>query len=57
MNNEALRVLLDLWMCSDPWPCTSDPEPLISFIEQEVTNRGYEKGYSGIIEAYHTFEP
>ncbi|MEE8289755.1 MAG: hypothetical protein V3R25_10125 [Nitrosomonadaceae bacterium] len=55
MKNEHFRALMDLAMCSDPWPVEDDgenQEEIINMMFAEANNRGY----AGWIDAYHNFE-
>jgi hypothetical protein len=50
MNDQELRALLDLLMCSDPYPtCDRGEEILKALARRESINRGYD----GWIDAYH----
>ena len=54
MTDHQFRALLNLWMCSDPWPASEeDSETLFELIDAESTNRGY----CDWIDAYHRFIP
>jgi hypothetical protein len=49
MNNTEFRAVLDWWMCSDPW-CEQVPKTVIDdWLEREA----HERGYGGVVEAYH----
>ena len=48
------RALLNLWMCSDPWPASENDKILFEqWLENEAAERGYKDGAVG---AYH-YEP
>lgn len=47
MTDAEFRALLDLWMCSDPWPIKPDPEDqcyrtLEGLLDKESVVRGYD---------------
>ncbi len=55
MNDEQFRALLDMVMCSDPWPIEdggNNQELVTDLLEREATNRGF----SDWITAYHHFD-
>lgn len=54
VSDDAFRVLLDLYMVSDPWPL-SDRENgvLFAFLSAEASKRGFDSW----TEAYHEFDP
>jgi len=53
ISDEAFRVLLDLYMVSDPWPLEDkDNVVMFGFLSAESQKRGYK----GWVEAYHEFE-
>lgn len=49
MNPTELRVLLDLYMVSDPWPLEYGNETLGDFLDKESRKLGYENW----VVAYH----
>lgn len=52
--DEAFRVLLDLYMVSDPWPLEDNKKgAMFGFLCAEAHKRGYD----GWTEAYHEFDP
>lgn len=53
MTSIEFRALLNLFMCSDPWPTGRDSEHAIlqDFLDRESDYRGY----SDWVEAYHYF--
>lgn len=65
MSDEEFRALLDLWMCSDPWPvtdisahevrvCSDKNHALVTgLLDREATNRGY----TDVVDAYHSHKP
>lgn len=51
--DEAFRVLLDLFMVSDPWPLSDrEKNKMYAFLTAEASKRGYD----GWVGAYHEFE-
>lgn len=54
IDDEVFRVLLDLIMCSDPWPLEEDDEDVLM---DAVEARSRLRGYNDFSEAYHEFEP
>ncbi len=49
---KAFRMLLNLWMVSDPWPLTSEEnQALEKMLEREAKAREYES----LVDAYHLF--
>jgi hypothetical protein len=53
ITDEAFRVLLDLYMVSDPWPL-EDKDNLVIF--GFLSGESQKRGYKGWVEAYHEFE-
>lgn len=54
MNDEQFRVLLDLFMVSDPWPLEiSKHETMKDMLHEESVERGYDDW----VHAYHEFDP
>jgi hypothetical protein len=54
MDDLEFRYLLDLMMCSDPWPAEPEGQGvLLDFVDKEASKRGYD----GWLEAYHAFDP
>ena len=51
MTSEQFRALLNLWMCSDPWPTShpSDQKHIEALLDEESEKRGYKD----TIGAYH----
>jgi len=53
MSPQVFRVLLDLFMCSDPWPMDdSSHAVMLAFVESESKRLGF----SDWIEAFHGLE-
>lgn len=53
-----LRGLLDLFMCSDPWPIEGeDGERAQHEIETLLDRYAQQENYRSWIEAYHDFHP
>lgn len=46
------RALLDLMMCSDPWPHGVKREPIEELLDTEARERGFDDW----LDAYHNFE-
>lgn len=53
MDERQFRALLDLVMCSDPWPEGVEREPIVTLLNFESVMRGY----GDWISAYHNFTP
>ena len=56
MDDREYRAYLNLLMCCDPWPETTDEqsqEILDGFADKEAKKRGYDTW----ITAYHEFAP
>ncbi len=51
MTDRQLRALLNLFMCSDPWPASDDD---IAVIEALITTEVAKRGFPDWIEAYHS---
>lgn len=51
MDTNIFAILLNLFMCSDPWPTTDEEHDAL---ESYLTSIAKSKGYSDWIEAYHT---
>jgi len=52
MNDYAFRVLLSLYMVSDPWPLSTDDNVHMEmFLNKEANDRGFDNW----IDAYHNF--
>lgn len=50
----AFRVLLDLYMVSDPWPLTdTDKGVMFGFLTAEAHKREFDD----LMDAYHEFDP
>lgn len=52
MNDYAFRVLLSLYMVSDPWPLTADENVAM---EMYLNKESSERGFENWIDAYHNF--
>ena len=55
MKSEEFRALLDLFMCSDPWPIVNDrgaQKAIKSLLDKESR----EMGFDDLVEAYYLFE-
>lgn len=70
MNDKEFRAILDWWMCSDPWPVTTeawtgDNDTDVKNCDQEHHGicRGWldreceARGFDGWVDAYHEFKP
>lgn len=53
MTHRQFRALMDLVMCSDPWPEGVEREPVVELLDHEAR----ELGYGDWIFAYHNFTP
>lgn len=54
ITDEAFRVLLDLYMVSDPWPLEPKQNAaMLGFLSAEASKRDYDSWE----EAYHEFDP
>lgn len=52
------RALLDLFMCSDPWPVVDHGDgDGHDTIENLLNTEAKSRGYTDWIDAYHTFKP
>ena len=52
MNDRVFRALLDLFMCSDPWPASQEAEAVVrEYLNEESARRGF----AGWVVAYHEF--
>ncbi len=52
IENQVFRSLLNLMMCSDPWPAApEDDDVLLKFCNEESQRHGYDTW----IDAYHQF--
>jgi len=49
MDTKILRHLLDLYICSDPWPLDTGQEEIGKFLDEESKTQGF----NGWVEAYH----
>lgn len=61
MTDEEFRALLDLWMCSDPWPVMMRHSDEIDMNNQQIIEEFLNKesklrNYDDIIEAFHDFK-
>lgn len=54
MKDEEFRALLDLIMCSDPWPVNDKSNQEI--IEAMAKHEAIERGFTGRVDAYHKFQ-
>lgn len=54
MKDLEFRALLDLMMCSDPWPVDGDNQLIL---EKLIDNESHKRGYDGRMQAYHSFLP
>ena len=53
MNDYAFRVLLSLYMVSDPWPLSTDDNVAMEmFLNEQASDRGFRNW----IDAYHNFK-
>jgi len=51
--DRPFRVLLDLYMVSDPWPLSDESSGvLFAFLDAEASKRGYDTW----VDAYHEFD-
>lgn len=63
-SREEFRALLDLWMCSDPWPVTVRQGALCNKRDEtnhrvvtDILNReAATRGFTDVVEAYHNFK-
>jgi len=53
MTDYELRALLDLMMCSDPWPDTTANREVV---ENLLDNEARERGHDNWVDAYHRLE-
>lgn len=54
MKESELRVLLDLYMVSDPWPLKEHADGVL---EDLLNRESGERGFSSWVVAYHEFMP
>lgn len=54
MSDKVFRALLDLFMCSDPWPASTEAEAAVLECLNEESAR---RGFAGWVVAYHEFAP
>lgn len=52
MDDEQFRMLLDLWMVSDPWPLSDDANVTLTRMLDAESER---RGYDNYVVAYHEF--
>lgn len=53
MKDGLFRSLLDLFMVSDPWPCTEEGQEIIEeMLDKEAKRRGYETW----VHAFHNLD-
>ncbi len=50
MKNADYRALLDLIMCSDPWPVEGENQQIIEAMATEEAKR---RGWDSWVDAYH----
>uniref|UniRef100_A0A6H1ZA09 Uncharacterized protein n=1 Tax=viral metagenome TaxID=1070528 RepID=A0A6H1ZA09_9ZZZZ len=53
MTGDQFKALLDLIMCSDPWPTDKNNQKTIEQLANEEADK---RNYNDWIEAYHHFE-
>lgn len=53
MNDREYRALLDLLVCSDPWPVEDDDGRSHELLNAFANKEAAERGYGSWIEAYH----
>lgn len=54
MSDKTFRVLLDLFMVSDPWPLREEAH---HEYEQVLEAESSRRGYNGWLDAYHRHQP
>lgn len=54
MSDKIFRVLLDLFIFSDPWPLTEEAQ---REYEQVIEAEAIRRGHNGWVEAYHRHQP
>lgn len=53
VNDTNYRALLDLIMCSDPWPVEGENQQIIESMANEEAKR---RGFDTWVDAYHQME-
>ena len=53
MSDEQYRALLDLMMCSDPWPVTGDDTENQVLVTELANTEAVKRGYENWVDAYH----
>ena len=53
MGNKEYRALLDLIMCSDPWPVPDENQKIIEILADKEAMR---RGFNNWVIAYHKFK-
>lgn len=54
MSDKTFRVMLDLFMCSDPWPLSEESR---REYERALESEASRRGHNGLVEAYHRHQP
>ena len=54
MTDDEFRMMLDLWMVSDPWPLSGRDSRTLHDMLMRLSK---ERGFEGIVAAYHDFKP
>ena len=54
MTDDEFRMMLDLWMVSDPWPLSGRDSRTLHGM---LTRLSKERGFVDTIAAYHDFKP
>lgn len=54
LDDKEFRLLLDLFMVSDPWPLEDDR---FVIMEKLLMKEAHVRGFDSYIEGYHEFEP
>jgi len=54
MNDHEFRMLLNLYMISDPWPLTPEEDDTCAVL---LNTEAKKRGFSGWVPAYHKFKP
>lgn len=53
LSDDVFRVLLDLYMVSDPWPLSSAADDTLHAL---IDAEGQARGFGDWVTAYHRFE-
>lgn len=53
LSDDVFRVLLDLYMVSDPWPLTDAADVILHAL---IDSEGQARGFTDWVTAYHRFE-